>query len=103
MDLAGKKTTLSPEYATAYGLAWSPDGSEVWYTAAEVGGNRALRAASLSGKTRILARVSGNLTLHDVARDGRVLIDHDTNQVGIVARARARRRTSTSRGSTGAS
>ena len=44
-------------------------------------------AASLSGKTRILARVSGNLTLRDVARDGRVLIDHDTNQVGIVARA----------------
>ncbi len=26
----------------AFGLAWSPDGSEVWYTAAEVGGNRAL-------------------------------------------------------------
>jgi eukaryotic-like serine/threonine-protein kinase len=88
VDLAGKKkTTLSPEYATAYGLAWSPDGSEVWYTAAEVGANRALWAATLSGKTRILARVTGNLTLHDVARDGRVLMDHDANQVGIVARA----------------
>jgi Tol biopolymer transport system component len=87
VDLAGKKTTLSPEYASAFGLAWSPDGSEVWYTAAEVGANRALHAVTLSGKTRILARVSGNLTLHDVARDGRVLMDHDTNQVGVVARA----------------
>jgi Tol biopolymer transport system component len=88
VDLAAmKKTTLSPEYGTASGLAWSPDGSEIWYTAAEVGANRALHAASLSGKTRVLARVSGNLTLHDVARDGRVLMDHDTNQIGIVARA----------------
>jgi eukaryotic-like serine/threonine-protein kinase len=87
VDLSGKKTTVSPEYATAAGLAWSPDGSEVWYTAAEVGGNRSLFAATLGGKTRILARVSGNLTLHDVARDGRILMDHDTNQVGIVAKA----------------
>ena len=86
VDLAGKKTTLSPEYASTAGLAWSPDGSEVWYTAADVGANRALYAATLSGKTRLLARVTGNLTLHDVARDGRVLMDHDTNQVGVVAR-----------------
>jgi len=87
VDLAGKKTTLSPEYASTAGLAWSPDGSEVWYTAAEVGGNRSLWGATLSGKTRLLSRVTGNLTLHDVARDGRVLMDHDTNQVGVVARA----------------
>jgi Tol biopolymer transport system component len=87
VDLTGKKTAISPGYATAQGLAWSPDGSEVWYTAAEVGGNRSLHAATLSGKTRTLARVSGNLTLHDVARDGRVLMDHDTNQVGVIARA----------------
>src|SRR5262245_30301410 len=40
VDKSGKKTTISPEYATAQGLAWSPDGSEVWYTAAEFGGNR---------------------------------------------------------------
>ena len=87
VDLAGKKSTISPDYASASGLAWSPDGSEVWYTAAEVGGNRSLWAATLAGKTRVLSRVSGNLTLHDVARDGRVLIDHDTNQMGIVSRA----------------
>jgi Tol biopolymer transport system component len=30
--------------------------------------------------------VTGSLTLHDVSRDGRVLVSHDTNQVGIVAR-----------------
>ena len=42
VDLAGKKTTLTPLFASAVGIAWSPDGSEIWFTAAEVGGNRAL-------------------------------------------------------------
>ena len=87
VDLAGKKTSISPVYATVMGLAWSPDGSEIWYTAAEVGGNRTLYAATPSGKTRALARVAGNLTLHDVSRDGRILVSHDTQQIGIVGRA----------------
>ncbi len=88
LDVASrKKTTLSPAYATEIGLAWSPDGSDIWYTAAEVGSNRALHAVTLSGKDRILARVGGVLTLHDVARDGRVLLAHDSPEVGIVGRA----------------
>ena len=89
VDRAGKKTTISPVYATSNGLAWSPDGSEVWYTAAEVGSNRVLRSATLSGRTRTLARVAGSLTLQDVTRDGRVLISHDTGQIGILARGAA--------------
>ncbi len=87
VELSGKRTTVSPKYASAQGLAWSPDGSEIWYTAAEVGGNRALHGATPSGRIRTLARVAGSVTLHDVSRDGRVLLAHDTNQVGIVARA----------------
>ena len=66
-----------------------PSGSEVWYTAAEVGGNRILYAASLSGKNRTLARVAGSLTLYDATRDGRVLIAHDIAQMGLVARGPA--------------
>jgi Tol biopolymer transport system component len=87
LDLAGKKTTISPVFATAQGLAWSPDGSEVWYTAAEVGGNRSLRSSTPSGRTRAIARVAGSLTLHDVSADGRVLVSHDVAQQGLVARA----------------
>jgi len=86
VDLSGKKTRISPVYGTASGLAWSPDGREVWYTAAEAGSNRILHSATLSGKTRTLARVAGSLTLQDVTRDGRVLISHDTGQIGVIAR-----------------
>ena len=89
IDLAGKKTVLTPQYATASGIGWSPDGSEVWFSAADVGANRSLRAAAADGslRTRVLARAPGTLTLHDVARDGRVLVAQDSNASGVVALA----------------
>ena len=88
VDLAGKKKTVSGNYATIAGLAWSPDESEVWYTAAEVGANRALRAVSASGgQARTLARIAGSLTLRDVAPDGRTLVTHDSVNLGVMGRA----------------
>ena len=85
VDRAGKRTKLAGDFSTAGGLAWSPDGSEVWFTAAETGGNRALYATTRAGSQRILARVTGNLTLQDVSRDGRALISHDALRSGILA------------------
>jgi eukaryotic-like serine/threonine-protein kinase len=85
VDLAGKKTSISGVYASAYGLAWSPDGRDVWFTAAEVGGNRSLYAATPSGHNRVLASITGSLTLHDVSRDGRVLVSQDLNHIGVIA------------------
>jgi Tol biopolymer transport system component len=85
VDLAGKKTTISSLFASSGGLAWAPDGREVWFTAAPVGANQAIYAASLSGKTRVLARVTGSLTLQDVAPDGRALVTHDNLRIGIVS------------------
>ena len=85
IDLAGKKTPLTPLYASANGLAWSPDGSEIWFAAADVGGNRYLHAVTMSGRRRVLFRGTGTLTLADVSRDGRVLVSHDLNRVGVTA------------------
>jgi Tol biopolymer transport system component len=85
VDRSGKKRELAADFSTAGGLAWSPGGSEVWFTAAETGGNRALYAVTLSGSRRILARVTGNLTLQDVSRNGRALISHDALRSGILA------------------
>ena len=84
IDLAGKKTTLSSLFASSGGLAWAPNGKEVWFTAAPVGANQAIYAASLSGKTRVLARVTGSLILQDVAPGGRALVTHDNLRIGIV-------------------
>ncbi|MFY9549536.1 MAG: protein kinase [Thermoanaerobaculia bacterium] len=85
VDRAGKRRTISGEFASLRGLAWTPDGTEVWFSGAKVG-NRALYRASLSGRERTLFRSMGNLTLHDIARDGRLLITQDVERLGDVGR-----------------
>jgi Tol biopolymer transport system component len=86
VDVSGKKSTLPGAYETVQGLAWSP-GGEVWFSAADLGANRGLYASTVSGKARLLARVTGILTLQDIARDGRVLMTHDTNRQEILSRS----------------
>jgi Tol biopolymer transport system component len=73
----GVVRTLGGVWQSAGGLAWSPSGEELWYSAAPAGAGRELRAVDLSGRDRPILRVSGNLTLHDVSRDGRALVSDD--------------------------
>jgi hypothetical protein len=70
------------------GLAWSPDGREVWFTGAKSGASQALYAVNRSGAERLLFRAPATLTLHDVARDGRVLITRDAWGAGVTARTK---------------
>ena len=74
VDLAGKKRTLSPEYASTQALAWSPQGNELWFSAATTGSAADLYAADLHGNVRTIARVPGGLRLLDVGRDGGVIM-----------------------------
>ena len=74
VDLAGKKQTLSGEWESANGLAWSPNGDEVWFTASRGGEANALYAVTPSGRERIVARVPASLLLHDISKSGRVLM-----------------------------
>jgi dipeptidyl aminopeptidase/acylaminoacyl peptidase len=84
VDRNGTKRTLTRALLAVWGLAWSPTGREVWFTAMELPGlNRALKAVSLSGRERLLVRIPRFLTLQDVARDGRALISHDASKVGV--------------------
>jgi Tol biopolymer transport system component len=86
VDASGRKKTLSPLYATAQGLAWRRDGSEIWYTAAEGGFNRAVHAVTLAGRERLVGRVPGISTIRDISKDGRVLMTNESARLGILAR-----------------
>jgi len=84
VDLSGKKSDLTERWASAYGLAWSPSGDEVWFTATATGFSRSLRGVSLSGKLRELLSAPGTLTLHDVGTGGRALISRDAMRAGAI-------------------
>jgi serine/threonine protein kinase len=82
IDLAGKKDTLSTGWDSEDGLAWSPDGKEVWFTAG-AGTARALYAVALSGRQRMVLRVPGFLVLHDISQQGRLLLAFDNTRMGM--------------------
>jgi hypothetical protein len=59
VDLAGNKRSLSGEWFTIQGLAWSPDGKEIWFTASKSGVDRTLYAVTMDGKERMVLRLPG--------------------------------------------
>jgi eukaryotic-like serine/threonine-protein kinase len=65
-------------------LNWSPDGSEIWFSGVQPGGEPALFAVDLSGKQRLISQLAGWIIIQDVARDGRVLLNADNSRVGIL-------------------
>ncbi|MBI3664903.1 MAG: serine/threonine-protein kinase [Acidobacteria bacterium] len=85
VDSGSKAKTLSSGWISVQGLAWRPSSGEIWFTATKVGGARALHAVSLAGRERLLVRVAGPLTLHDISREGRVLMTRDNARQGMVA------------------
>jgi Tol biopolymer transport system component len=78
IGLDGTRRTLSSKWEDEWGLAWTPSGDEIWFTAAASGSGRALHAVTLSGRERVVANVPGRLTLQDIYRDGRVLLTFET-------------------------
>jgi len=84
MDLSGKRTVLSSDWASALGLAWSPTGDEIWFTASKAGDDRQLWAVDLSQHQRILLSTPDILTLQDISH-GRVLLSQDDVHAEVMA------------------
>jgi len=74
VDISGMRTMVSDGWADLTGLAWSPDGREVWFTGSRDSGVNKLYGASLKGTLREILHVPSDLRLMDATTDGRVLI-----------------------------
>jgi serine/threonine protein kinase/Tol biopolymer transport system component len=89
-DLAGHVTELSSGYAAVEGLAWSPDGTEIYFSGTDqsVGASfgATIFAVTLSGKRRVAQQSAGALRILDVSPRGRWLISRDDVRLGIMAR-----------------
>jgi eukaryotic-like serine/threonine-protein kinase len=60
------------------GLAWSPSGDEIWFTATAGTDDKALLAVDMRGRERLLLAGPTDLLLFDVAPDGRMLLGRET-------------------------
>ena len=74
IDVKGNRKVLSREFGSLQGIAWAPRANEIWLTAAVNVESNALRATDLKGKERVLLTAPVRLHLHDVLKDGSVLL-----------------------------
>jgi Tol biopolymer transport system component len=86
VDLKGKRTTLFTTGGSEEGVAWRPDSSEIWFTAATQGVNTQLRAVALNGELRPVLGTPGGVILQDIGPDGRLLLCRDTARSYIFVR-----------------
>jgi serine/threonine protein kinase/Tol biopolymer transport system component len=78
----GEKRVLSEGWRAVAGLGWSPKGDEVWFSAVRSGDEvQAVRAVTLPGRQRIVSHTLGLVTIHDIARDGSVLLASSNTRV----------------------
>ncbi len=92
-DRSGKSRTLSSGWESLEGLAWSPSGKEIWFSATITGEQYCIHAVSLSGKDRTVYCGTAPTRVLDVSSSGRVLVsteetrgsmsllEHGSNQV----------------------
>jgi eukaryotic-like serine/threonine-protein kinase len=80
VDLHGKARKLSPEYGSLQGMAWRPDGKEIW-----LGGQYFLNAVDLKGNERVLYRAISRIRLQDISATGKVLVTADDIRSEIFA------------------
>ncbi|MCA1562815.1 MAG: protein kinase [Acidobacteria bacterium] len=89
VDRSGSKKRLASG-GRWYTLAWSPDGSEVYFVSDERG-SYSLYAVSLDGHRRLVTHFAGPTSLLDIAPDGRMLIATQENRREIIVSQRGGR------------
>jgi serine/threonine protein kinase/Tol biopolymer transport system component len=85
VDTHGNRKASSSFYSSVQGVAWAPHGKEVWFSAVPGGASRAIYALDFSGKERLIYRAPGGLTLHDISRNGTVLLTADKARITLSA------------------
>jgi eukaryotic-like serine/threonine-protein kinase len=83
VDRSGHVRTLTRSWESEGGVAWRPDGKEIWFTAIEKGTNLNLMAVTLSGKVRTVLDLPMAITLQDIAPDGRVLVGLNSKRLAM--------------------
>jgi DNA-binding beta-propeller fold protein YncE len=81
VDRSGRLRTLSTGWESLEGLAWTPSGKEVWFSAAESGEQYCIHATTLSGKQRTVYCGTSGARVQDIAASGRALVATNETQL----------------------
>src|SRR6185436_9537758 len=80
----GASRRLTERWQGAQGLAWAPDGKEIWFSAGaegmENGSRYQLRAVTPGGKSRLIYGPPADLWLHDISSAGAVLFTREDSR-----------------------
>lgn len=79
-----EKQVLTANFNSIQGLAWFKN--EIWFTGAHQGNMRIINAVNLEGAERPIYRATGRLTLHDISKDGKVLVTDDKMRIQVAVR-----------------
>jgi len=77
LDMNGKHSVLFKS-SSVEGLAWSPDGRELWFAATETGGWADTIFAVHPGSKPRVVLTSPSIRLYDISKDGRLLLSHES-------------------------
>jgi hypothetical protein len=83
VDTQGRTSILSRRWRVVGGIAWSPDGKEVWFGGGRTGSDPGIYAVNSSGRERLLSQTAGSVNVQDVSRDGRLLVENVDSLLGI--------------------
>lgn len=88
VDPDGVRKVLTSGFSEGRGIAWSADGATIWFAAGENADSRALFRVTTEGKPELVYRAPYRLRLHDVSKDGRLLVSSESTRVGMYGIAR---------------
>jgi eukaryotic-like serine/threonine-protein kinase len=87
IDVAsGRKSTLVKAWLLVDSLAWHPSRNEIWFDGVDPSFRVAIYAVEGSGRVRMLANGPDLVVVHDISRDGNVLLERETARNGILFR-----------------
>jgi len=81
IDRGGKVQTLSSGWESLEGLAWSPSGKELWFSAAQAGEQYCVHAVTLAGKQRTVHCGTAATLLLDISSSGGALVSTEDSRV----------------------
>jgi dipeptidyl aminopeptidase/acylaminoacyl peptidase len=84
LDTAGGSRKLATDFYLVDSIAWAPSGGEIWFDGIQAPPELGIYAVSLDGKSRTIAKSLDLEIVHDIARDGTVLIEREIGTVEIL-------------------